>query len=601
MARPELPAQGDPQPWGTKLINGIFDISDRVDTVIPAAMNLRAQTGVAGDGVADDTDALQSALNSAAALGARAFANGTFRCNGTLTFTGPVDMSLATIQYYGTGVALQVGNPDSALWRTDIRLPSVIAANKINLGWAEVSGTVGLRVSNCYSCFIQFFRIRNFETGFMLHGKAPNGSSYNEFRMGHLDNCKVNQALTPDNGVDNASSGWANQNLFLGGRHSHDSNEGIQVAGTRNILISESVNIVNGNTWVNTSIESPDVVEYHIECFGQYNYFDRLRYENPGGNAHRRIYWRAVSKGNVINGGFNSGNITEVVENGAANSVRSDVFNRFVGGNASQGVIMAENAFSSTGPLFIGLAAGATASGVDPVTNYCIWMTSQMLLGKRATDTFPRFKMDFLNGRMSYGDGTFDPTAYFGASVNTVYLSSGPFSPLTNNAQDLGLSTLKWRYIRAASAVQTGAVTTAGRPSASAAGAGAHVLDTSLGRPVWSDGTSWTDPIAALVAATNLNDLNNVTSSPVTDKDILMFDNASGEWVSAAVKETGALDDREAVVRWDSDTGTWGTRSLTDPFGVVFLSTNDPDAPAPNDPNLQIGDVWRRHPDAVTA
>lgn len=41
--------------------------------------------------------------------------------------------------------------------------------------------------------------------------------------------------------------------------------------------------------------------------------------------------------------------------------------------------------------------------------------------------------------------------------------------------------------------VAVGSVSTAGRPDAAAAGAGATIYDTDLGRPLWSNGTAWTD------------------------------------------------------------------------------------------------------------
>ncbi len=50
--------------------------------------NLRDQPDVVGDGRADDSLALQSALDEASTLGARAFANGTFRTTRSLRITG---------------------------------------------------------------------------------------------------------------------------------------------------------------------------------------------------------------------------------------------------------------------------------------------------------------------------------------------------------------------------------------------------------------------------------------------------------------------------------------------------------------------------------
>ena len=50
-----------------------------------------------------------------------------------------------------------------------------------------------------------------------------------------------------------------------------------------------------------------------------------------------------------------------------------------------------------------------------------------------------------------------------------------------------------------ASIVQTGATTTADRPDPAAAGVGASIFDTTLGRPVWSTGTAWVDASGAVV------------------------------------------------------------------------------------------------------
>jgi len=55
-----------------------------------------------------------------------------------------------------------------------------------------------------------------------------------------------------------------------------------------------------------------------------------------------------------------------------------------------------------------------------------------------------------------------------------------------------------------------------------------------------------------------------------------------------------ALDDG-AVVRWSGT--AWGARPANAPFGIIWLSTNDANAPAPSAGIL--GDIWRRHPDAA--
>jgi hypothetical protein len=70
----------------------------------------------------------------------------------------------------------------------------------------------------------------------------------------------------------------------------------------------------------------------------------------------------------------------------------------------------------------------------------------------------------------------------------------------TDNARDIGSATaLRPRYIRAATAVQTGSGATTARPAAGTAGAGAMFFDTTLGKPIWSTGTAWVDATGAAV------------------------------------------------------------------------------------------------------
>ena len=55
------------------------------------------------------------------------------------------------------------------------------------------------------------------------------------------------------------------------------------------------------------------------------------------------------------------------------------------------------------------------------------------------------------------------------------------------------------------------------------------------------------------------------------------------------------------VVRWDELARRWEKRPAGAPYGVVFLSTNDPRAPAPSDPAQLAGDEWHRHPESVAS
>lgn len=43
------------------------------------------------------------------------------------------------------------------------------------------------------------------------------------------------------------------------------------------------------------------------------------------------------------------------------------------------------------------------------------------------------------------------------------------------------------------------AYTTAGRPSASTLGIGSNIFDSTLNKPIWSDGTNWRDAAGVVV------------------------------------------------------------------------------------------------------
>jgi hypothetical protein len=59
------------------------------------------------------------------------------------------------------------------------------------------------------------------------------------------------------------------------------------------------------------------------------------------------------------------------------------------------------------------------------------------------------------------------------------------------------------------------------------------------------------------------------------------------------------MSDYMVVVRWNSAGQAWEARPSAEPWGVTFISTNDPAATPPNDANLKVGDIWHAHPDTV--
>ena len=154
-----------------------------------------------------------------------------------------------------------------------MRLPRVIAGNKVIPGWGSVAGTVGAKADNLNSCAqIIVPHIQGFETGLLVYGQG-NGCAYNTFQMGQLDNNKINLRIDAD------ATGWSNQNTYIGGRYSHESAEGVAVAGARHVLMIAGLpNPINNNLWLNPSLEG-NTAEFIVDAAGSANSFISARYE----------------------------------------------------------------------------------------------------------------------------------------------------------------------------------------------------------------------------------------------------------------------------------------------------------------------------------
>lgn len=414
----------------------------------------------------DDTSRIQSALD-AAGTDETVKLYGSYITSATLVVKGHLDASSATINYSGGSVAVRIGT-GSVLSRKNIKLPFILCTTKPSSGNGWNVGSIGLEVLNTQSSFVFIPHIRNFEIGLKILSNAQ-GNVYNHYFLGHLDNNKINLWLGSITG-----SGWTNENTFYGGRFSLNTGEGTAIAGSAQIFMDNTYG-PNNNRFIGCSLESTGPHEWIIDAQGgNYNKWIGCRWEVPGGASVR---WGATTVYNEIDGGYSAHLISETRVAGASrNRVRSLRGDKWFsgGGTNTEGLIL-ENTTSSGNPVLRIMTAGDDGNFVDPETAWRWKHTANNLFGKAASDTVERLKLSNADGRIYLGPGgSTSPIGFIDATANLVRIGGSVGFRVSPFA-------------------------TGSRPSATTLGQGAMIFDTTLNKPIWSDGTNWRDAVGTVV------------------------------------------------------------------------------------------------------
>lgn len=460
------------------------------ESELPA--KLGAVDGIIYPNLADGTityAALQTALTAAAAAGKKVVAYGTITTDQTITIKGDADLGGLTVNYTGNGIGVQVGaNTGVVTFDKTVTTPRITHTAKTILGWSQVAGTIGVRLINLNGCKVYIPFIRNFEISLDNRGEAQ-GCVYNTVTLGAINNGKIGIQFLSD------ATGWANQNTFIGGTVGMDSAEGNKVVGTRAVDMLSSANLPNTNTFIGVSLEG-NGWEYQFETWGLYNVFFNCRYESSLG---AKVWFRASAVRNAILQGY--GTVTAQYEAGQSLNSIDMSSNRRMMGNGTAGVLVIENSTSSANNTVVVVDAGATAAGTDPATAYDWGLSAQVLHGKRSTDAFDRVALSATGGSLLFGNGTAAPVAGIQGNGTVLQIASGVtiINPLVDNAVSLGQAGFRFQNAFFGSYIRLGTTTTAGRPTAASAGAGANLYDTDLGKPIWSNGAVWKDAAGTTV------------------------------------------------------------------------------------------------------
>lgn len=241
------------------------------------------KTDAIGDGIVDDTKAIQDVIRIGSIFARTGLVNTILQPGATVvipagvynlaSLSAPLDImsnldaSRATFIVPNSydGIVMRIGNTTSGSYFQNaiINLPDIIKSNSASI----VAGSVGVKTLNIGNSQINFARVAFFETGIWFSGLGQ-GTAYNQINLGWISYCKVSVKLVPE------AAGWVNQNTFIGGGIQQSPGSfggGLRRSGWRHLVIDGAgINPVNGNTFIGTSFEG-DVSEYTFYVANAYN------------------------------------------------------------------------------------------------------------------------------------------------------------------------------------------------------------------------------------------------------------------------------------------------------------------------------------------
>lgn len=300
----------------------------RQGTAQPRTFDVR-DFGARGDGVTDDTAAIQAACNAAVAGddtgwevnhppdeyggSAMVVAVGTFVTSQTIAIGTNFDGSRATFLVKGSpAVGVRVAAKGNAvLGRRQIRLPEII--NTAYLQPPRTTG-IGVQVVNAQFCEIHVRKVESWNTAIDVVGNNE-GAGWSRFSLGWLLNNTIGLSLSVS-----GPNGWVNENQFHGG--SFVSFAPPNTPGTRYMKLG----ICNNNTFYSNALEGDP--EYHIECAGRFNLWFMPRFETHAGRP--KVLFTTVPSftsgcDNALFFGFPSASGPVLVTNSGATAARNNV------------------------------------------------------------------------------------------------------------------------------------------------------------------------------------------------------------------------------------------------------------------------------------
>ena len=254
--------------------------------------------GAVGDGITNDTAAIQAAITYAKTLTRPKLVlnAGSYLVSSTLTFDLP---NYSTIEFIGdivtaTGLpAVRIGSTSTNYFGYHVTgLKVRRTANDTS------SGSVGVQIRNVVSSYIDIRQVTGFQDGVLCFADQANGGvSYNEIHLGFLHDNRYNLHL------QTSGVGYVNENLFFGGTYNHSS--GYPAVSTVNIWIDYATYRNNNNRFYAPSLEDNSTLGVAVIINGDNNLIVHPRIERSVSQSTYQIQFTANSSENqIIGAGF---------------------------------------------------------------------------------------------------------------------------------------------------------------------------------------------------------------------------------------------------------------------------------------------------------
>ena len=411
--------------------------------------------GAVGDGVADDTAAIQAALNYCQANGAMLVGvSGNYRISSTISIICSCDLAEMMISCPGATVSPAVrigtttGSSSTGINGLVIVAPKVNNSSKTSLGWAGFTNSVGIDIANLYGAQITIPIVTNFGVGVDIGGYTQ-GAAHNAINLGILFDNLISLRLRKK-----GTLGFANQNTIYGGQYGKTSAEGVLIPGAYAIYCDETT---NNNTFINPSVETEgDLFQFYFND-SSFNTIINPRFEVVDGG---RVRFNATIGGGTQSNVFING-YSFAPPNFTYSGAGTSLYNKFVGQKysdfleyGSSGLAInnliggLQNAPHITG--FV-LANQFMTKNAATASDYTYKLYGNGFIGKRSTDTQPRMLLDWSAGKLRFGDGSNALAAggLLGSpTLNWVVVDgAAAFVPIPDNSTSLGTSGYRWTTV----------------------------------------------------------------------------------------------------------------------------------------------------------